>query len=169
MPIACQRLPNGHTFIASRQRLVIVDRDGREHFVHTSQTTSIMAAHRRRNGQMALITSGGRCALLDSKGTEVKSFQLAGVSFPLGASIEFLPNGRLLVPLYNQQSVAEFDWTGVKHWSARINRPTSATRLRNGHTLVTCSLDYRIVELDANGNEVWSYRTDGRPYRARRR
>jgi hypothetical protein len=34
---------------------------------------------------------------------------------------------------------------------------------------VTCSIDYRVVEIDRDGKEVWSYQTDGRPFRARRR
>jgi hypothetical protein len=35
--------------------------------------------------------------------------------------------------------------------------------------LVTCNLDMRAVEITKTGQEVWSYRTDGRPFRARPR
>ena len=41
--------------------------------------------------------------------------------------------------------------------------------LYNGNTLVTCTFDSRIVEIDSGGAEVWTQATDGRPYRARRR
>ncbi|MSQ94505.1 MAG: hypothetical protein EXR98_08105 [Gemmataceae bacterium] len=169
LPIGCQRLPDGRTFIVSRQRLVIVDRDGVEVFSHSPQQPSIMAAQRLRNGQIAMVTSGGRCSLIDPQGRELKAFQLGGAVYTLGGNIDVLPGGRILVPLYNQQCVAEFDWDGNKHWTATINNPTSVSRLSNGNTLVTCSLNNRIVEIDRAGKEVWSYHVDGRPFRARRR
>ncbi len=169
LPVACQRLPDGNTFIVTRQRLMIVDRDGREVFGHTPQQPSILAAQRLRNGQIAMVTSGGRCSLLDPQGRELKAFQLGGNIYTLGGNIEVLPNGRILVPLYSQQCVAEFDWTGAKLWSANVINATSACRLSNGNTLITCSLNSRIVEIDRAGKEVWTYQVDGRPFRARRR
>jgi hypothetical protein len=50
-----------------------------------------------------------------------------------------------------------------------VTSPTSAVRLPNGHTLVVSMMQQRIVEIDRQGQEVWSYRTEGRPWRARRR
>ena len=168
MPIACQRLPNGNTFIAARSSLQIVDRDGVSLFNWPGPGASISAAYRLPNGQIALVTTGGRCQLLDAEGRELKSFAL-GPIYTLGGNIEVLPNGRILAPLYTQNCIAEFGWDGAKHWTALINRPISVSRLPNGNTLVTCSLDYRVVELDPAGKEVWSQRTEGRPFRARRR
>jgi hypothetical protein len=122
-----------------------------------------------RNGQFLVVTSGGRCQLLDPQGRELKSVQIGNV-YSIGGNVELLPNGRILAPLYNMKTVAEFDWNGSQHWSAQITgRPMSATRLANGNTLITCSLDYRIVEIDPSGKEVWSCATEGRPFRARRR
>ena len=169
LPVACQRLPNGDTFIVTRQLLSIVDPDGKEVFTWSPQLPSITAAKRLRNGQIAVVTTGGRCQLLDIKGRELKSFQMGGAVYTLGGNIDVLPNGRILTPLNNLNRVVEFDWAGNKHWEAIVSRPVSATRLSNGHTLVTCSLDYRVIELDAQGKEVWSYHTEGRPFRARRR
>lgn len=171
LPIACQRLPNKHTFIVTRQQLQIVDADGQQVFSWSPQSnpTSIMAAQRLKNGQFAVLTSGGLCQLLDPQGKELKRFNMGGGVNALGGNIEVLPNGRILVPLYTQQQVAEFDWSGNKLWQASIRQPTSVTRLPNGNTLVTCSLDRRVVEIDRNGKEVWSYQTEGRPFRARRR
>jgi len=167
-PIACQRLPNGHTFIVTRQQLQIVDRDGQSVFTWTAQPPSISAAQRLRNGQFAVVTSGGVCQLLDATGKQLKQFQ-AGNVYTLGGNIEVLPNGRILVPLYSNQCIVEYDWNGNKLWQAPVNRPIAVTRLSNGHTLVTCSIDYRVVELDVDGKEVWSYQTDARPFRAKRR
>lgn len=171
LPIACQRLPNGYTFIATRQQLLIVDRDGKEQFSHAFQGApgNLSAAQRLRNGQFLVVTTAGRCMLLDPQGRELKGFQMGPV-YSLGGAVEMLPNGRILAALYTQGQVAEFDWNGHQKWTAKVTgRPVAATRLANGHTLITCSLDYRIVELDAQGREVWSYNPEGRPYRARRR
>jgi len=38
-----------------------------------------------------------------------------------------------------------------------------ASRLRNGHTLITDSNNNRILEVDKSGNVVWSYSTNTRP------
>ncbi len=168
-PIACQRLANGHTFIVTRQQLQVVDGEGRDVFNWTAQPPTISAAQRLRNGQMVVVTSGGQCQLLDPKGQQLKTMNLGGTVYTLGGNVEVLANGRVLVPLYNLNSIAEFDWTGNKIWSANVNRPISVSRLPNGNTLVTCSIDYRVVELDKAGKEVWSYQTDGRPFRARKR
>jgi hypothetical protein len=171
LPIACQRLANGDTFIATRQQLLIVDRDGKNIFTHgpAAGLGNYAAAQRLRNGQFLVVTSGGRCQLLDPQGRELKSVQIGNV-YSIGGNVELLPNGRILAPLYNMKTVAEFDWNGSQHWSAQITgRPMSATRLANGNTLITCSLDYRIVEIDPSGKEVWSCATEGRPFRARRR
>jgi hypothetical protein len=172
MASSCQRLPNGHTFIVGRTQLQIVDRDGKETFAWSPQPFAITAGYRLRNGQMVVTTTDQRCRLLDSKGAELKSFQL-GLIYVLGGSIEVLPNGRVLAPLYQQNMVAEFDWTGAKLWQVQVkNRPTSATRLANGNTLVTCGMEIpgRVMEIDKNGTEVWSYVADGgRLVRARRR
>jgi hypothetical protein len=167
-PIGCQRLPNGHTFIVTRQQLQIVDRDGQSVFTWAAQPPTISAAQRLRNGQMAVISSGGVCQLLDPTGKELKRIQVGNI-YSLGGNIEVLPNGRILVALYSQNVIAEFDWTGKMLWQAPVERPVSVTRLANGHTLVTTSINYRVVELDVDGDEVWSYPTDGRPFRARRR
>jgi hypothetical protein len=169
LPIGCQRLPNNQTFIVTRQQLRIVDHDGKDVFTWFPQNLSITAAQRLRNGQIAVTTSGGLCQLLDPQGRELKSFQMGGSIYTLGGNIEVLPNGRILAPLYNLSSVVEFDWAGSKLWQANVNRPTSVSRLTNGHSLVTCMLDNRVIEIDQNGKEVWSFQTEGRPTRARRR
>jgi HEAT repeat protein len=169
LPVACQRLPNGQTFIVTRRMLKIVDAEGKDVFTWMPQPPNITTATRLRNGQIAVVTSGGKCQLLDAKGQELKSFLMGGVIYVMGGNIDILPNGKVLAPLYNLNTIVEFDWAGNKHWQANINRPTSVSRLANGNTLVTCSFDSRVVELDRNGAEVWSYRTEGRPFRARRR
>jgi outer membrane protein assembly factor BamB len=166
LPVGCQRLRNGETLIVTKQQLLIVDRDGKNVFAHTIQ--GILAARRLRNGQFAVATSGGRCQLLDKDGRMIKDFYMGGAVYTLGGNIEVLPNGRILAPIRTLNAVIEFDWEGNKHWQASVTSPVSLSRLPSGNTLVTC-MDYRIVEIDRDGKEVWTYQTEGRPFCARRR
>lgn len=171
MASGCQRLPSGQTLIVSRQALQIVDREGKETFSWPApQPFGIAAAFGMRNGQIAVATSDQKCRLIDKQGRELKSFQLGHV-YPMGGSIEVLPNGHVLAPLYSMNVVAEFDWTGNKLWQINVTRPTSATRLANGNTLVGCGMTIpgRVIEFDKSGTEVWSCGVDGRYVRARRR
>ncbi len=168
MPIACQRLSGGQTFIATRQQLLVVDHDGKETFTWTCPMSNIAAARRLRDGQMVIVTTAGTCRVIDPRGREVKSFHVGQV-YSIGGQIDALPSGRVLVPLYGENRVAEFDLTGQVRWQARVAAPTSVSRLANGNTLVVSLRDQRAIELNSDGAEVWSYHTDGRPWRARRR
>ena len=75
MPIACQRLANGHTFIATRRVLLVVDGQGREMFhFQPAVAITINAARRLRNGDMIVVTSTGQLLHLDPQGKERRSF-----------------------------------------------------------------------------------------------
>src|SRR5262249_665048 len=66
-PIAAQRLPNGHTFIATRNQLVEIDTRGEES-VHSLKGETLMAAQRLPGGNIACLTSAGVFLLLDPAG-----------------------------------------------------------------------------------------------------
>jgi hypothetical protein len=167
MPISVQRLSNGHTFIGTRRQLLIVDGNGHEVFIF-NPNVSISAARRLRDGQMIIITTGGVYQRLDAKGRVTKTFQVGPV-YTLGGNIDVLPGGRILVPQCRDNRVVEYDADGRVLWQVNVQFPTSAVRLTNGNTLVVSMLRQRVIEVNRDGNEVWSYRTDGRPWRARRR
>jgi hypothetical protein len=147
MPIACQRLPNGHTFIATRRQVMVVDRAGKEVVNYFHPTTSVSAATRLRDGQMALVNAAGTCVIVDPQGREVKQFHVGQV-YSMGGNIDVLPGGRLLVPLYRENRIVEVDLEGKVH----------------GQVSLQC-----VIELDAQGREVWSCQVEGRPWRARKR
>jgi hypothetical protein len=168
MPIACQRLPGGNTFIATRRQLLEVDQGGKEVFTYSPPGTSISAARKLRDGQMVLVTSGGVCHRLDPAGKEVTHFTVGPV-YTMGSNIDVLPAGRILVPLYRQNKVVEYDRDGNVVWEVESPQPTSAVRLPNGHTLVASHFQQRVVELNREGGEVWQFPANGRPWRARRR
>jgi hypothetical protein len=167
MPIAAQRLPNGNTFMASRNQLMEVDKDGKEVFNQRRPSYDVMAALKLRDGQIAMITSGGQFKRLDTEGKEIKSFVVGNVQ-TFGA-IDVLPNGRVLVPLYYNNKVVEYDAEGKSVWEAAIQWPSSASRLPNGNTLVSSHGSQMVMELDRAGKVVWQHKLDGRPWRGRRR
>jgi len=168
MPIHCQRLPNGHTFIGSRRQLLLVDRDGKELFQHFAATTSICAAYRFRNGQMLMVNSAGILTHLDQGGREIRTFKVGQV-YAMGGNIDVLPGGRILVPAYRENRVVEYNLEGKELWSASVRQPVSATRLPGGNVLVVSMGQLRILELDRGGEEVWTLDVEGRPWRARKR
>jgi hypothetical protein len=49
-----------------------------------------------------------------------------------------------------------------------FNWPRDADRLENGNTLITDSLNKRLVEVNRSGTVVWSYNTPEVPYEAER-
>jgi hypothetical protein len=166
-PIDCQRLPNGHTFISSRNQLLVVDRDGKPVLTHNRPRYDIAAARRLRDGKMVLLTTTRTCVLLDATGRELKSFGIGNVQLYCG--FEVLPNQHVLVPQLTDNRVVEYDADGKPVWEAKTPFPTSAMRLPNGNTLIASANVQKVVEVDRDGKEVWSYRVEGRPWRARRR
>jgi hypothetical protein len=98
---------------------------------------------------------------VDRAGKELASFRVGHIFRPYGTHSEGLPNGHILVPLYNDNKIVEFDKTGREVWSASYARPGSAQRLPNGRTLVAGYMGNVIAELDKNGREVKTTRCEG--------
>jgi len=84
--------------------------------------------------------------------------------------------GTVLVADSENDRVVELDVeTGEVVWQyggGRLTWPRDADRLPNGHTLITDSLNFRVIEVDEDGEVVWQYtpRDGGRgiPYEADR-
>jgi len=167
MPLACQRLPNGNTFIATRNQLLEYDRSGKEVFKHDRNDFGIYGGAKLRNGQYGMITSFGTFIRLDSSGKEVKSINVSQNLSLTG--VDALPSGRVLIPIWGENKVVEYDPDGKSVWEATVNNPVSAMRLPNGNTLVASMGGGQVLELDRSGKKVWEHKVDGRPWRARRR
>jgi HEAT repeat protein len=167
-PVACQRLPNGETFIVTRNQLVQVDRAGKEVFTHPRPTSDIMAGQKLRNGQIVYITNTGNMVRIDSTGKELKTVTVAPLQV-FGSNIDVLPNGRILAPQYNNNKVAEYDLDGKVVWEATIQQPTCVQRLPNGHTLVGSMYTGQMTELDRQGKVLSQESLVGRVTHIRRR
>ena len=103
---------------------------------------------------------------MDAAGKELKRFAVGNVAI---GSLEVLPNGRVLIPQYNNNKVVEYDPEGKVVWEASVSQPLAAIRLANGNTLVSSYGTFQLQELDRSGKVVWEHKTGGRPGRVRRR
>jgi outer membrane protein assembly factor BamB len=164
-PIACQRLPNGNTFIATYQSVMEVTREGKEVFSYSpGGGTFLFGAHKLRNGHIVCISAQNALIELDRKGTEVR--RLAVPTNGNWCSVEGLPGGRFLVAMTGSNKVMEIDSKGTEVWSCVVQGACSATRLANSNVLVACMGNNRVVEVDRKGNKVREIATEGRPFRA---
>ena len=164
-----QKLANGNLLVVLRNQVLELDREGKEVSSYNRQAADIFSAHKLRNGELAVVTRTGQCIRVDSDGKEGKSFSVGGPATIVYGSIDLLPNGHVLVPLYSSGKVVELDGAGKLIWEAPVPNANAATRLPNGHTLITSFGQNRAVELDRDGKEVWTHAGEGRLLRVRKR
>ncbi len=168
-PIACQRLPNGQTFIGTRNQLLVVNRN-REVVARSSgpPNFTFATAFRFPDGHGGVVLSDYTTFKhLDSRGKEVGSFKLDFYS--VIGNITVLPNRHLLVPEYRKNRLVEYDGHGKEVWSLVVQQPTSVERLPNGHLLVSSWTRQWMGELDRSGKVLKEQKLDGLPCRVRRR
>lgn len=168
-PIGVQRLTNGNTFIVMQNRLVELDRDGKQHFNLQRPQHDIMRAVKLRNGEVVFITNTGVLSRIEGKTQRVlKTFNVGQPQILFGG-IDVLPNGHILVPHFQGNRVVEYDGEGKQVKTFNVQWPNSAQRLPNGNTLVASQNSRRVVEFDRTGREIWSHQCDGSVFNARRR
>jgi hypothetical protein len=167
-PIAVQRLPNGHTLVASNSDIQEITREGKSIFSHTPANASLSGVQKLRNGNVVYVTYNSTLVEVDRAGNQVRTFRFNGS--PQGLfSVEALPGGRYLVPFTGAGKVAELDATGKVLSEVKVTRPNTATRLPDGNLLVSSMTDSKVMEVDRAGKVVWEQRLTGRPFRVRRR
>jgi len=156
-PLVAQRLPNGNTFIATKNTLTEVDRDGRQLYVYERETLreQFMRAVKLPDGGYAFVTSRQWFYRLDADRQEVVSFRVNVGTF--GGRIDVLPNGNVLVPHLRHHRVVEFDSRGNGVSELDVEEPITAVRLANGHTLATSLSGMKVVEFDPLGRKIWEY------------
>jgi hypothetical protein len=165
-PVACQRLPNGNTFIALHNRLLEVTRQGQEVYSYDrGPGPLIMSAQKLPNGRIACVDVQGRVRLVESAtGREVQA--LPQPNNPGGwCGVEVLAGGRFLVALTNPGTVLEMDASGKTLWQCAVPGACHAARLPNGHTLVASVSRRQVIEVDRAGKTVAEVPTGGRPWR----
>lgn len=151
MPVAAQRLRNGHTFIACQNKLMEVDRAGNEVF-SINRPHDVTMARRMRDGQIVMVSSRQQCIRLDTTGKELKSFQH---QCPWQTGVDILPNGHVIIPAAWFNKLTEYDPDGKTVLDLNVNQPWAATRLRNGNLLMAPQQwPSELIETDATGKQV---------------
>jgi hypothetical protein len=165
-PVACQRLPNGNTFIATHGSLFEVTRSGKEVYSHACGPGSlIVSAQKLANGRIVCVDTGGTLRLIDATtGREVQRLtQLRDLSGWCG--VEALPGRRYLVAQPVGGKVLELDAAGKVLWECAVPGLAYATRRPNGHTVVATNSLRKVIEVDRAGKTVAEVVTTGRPFR----
>jgi len=153
LPLEAQRLPGGHTLITTTNRVFEVDRNDKEVWTY-KHSERLLSACLLRGGEIGICSHNGEFVRIDRRGKVQASFRVGHLFRPYGTHIQGLANGHILVPLFYDNKVVEFDDHGRKVWSASYPQPTCAQRLPNGRTLVASYGSNFCVELDKNGQEV---------------
>jgi hypothetical protein len=170
-PVFAESLPGGHLFIACRDGLCEVDRDGKTVTEVAWPTRGIATARRLADGRYVVLSDEGDCLFLDHDGRERSRFK-TGCSLTLAPGIDVTANGRVLIPDFSGDRVVEFGPAGEELWQQQVEKPTSVQRLGNGDTLTVSSATRQIIELTRTGRRIgqaWAPHPGlGRPLVARR-
>jgi hypothetical protein len=168
-PVAVQRFPNGNTFIVTRNQFLEMDRAGNNVYTHNRNANDICMGGKLKNGTIVYVTSNGTLTYLDPRTNQVTRSINVGQVISYNGGMEILDNNNVLIPLYNENRVVEYDATGKKVWEANVNRPTTVTRLPNGHTVIGSLYSNTVIMVDQNNKQVWSQTFEGQVYQVRTR
>jgi hypothetical protein len=166
-PIACQRLPNGTTWISTNHRWFIVTPEGKEVTTYTPENGFfIHSVQRQRNGHVVCVSMEGTVREVDAEGKLVRDVPLPTRGGWSG--VEAAPGGRYLAVNNSEGKVLEVDAAGKVVWEYQLGGACYAQRLTNGNTLVV-SNSTGLVEVDRKGNTVWERKMPTSLWRAHRR
>src|SRR5262249_58156922 len=164
--LACQRLPNGNTFIANVDELIELSPQGKPVFsFKRKDAAAIFCARKLRDGHYAYACQSGLMVELDGSGQTVRTFQ-AGLEWC--ATFDALPNRHYLVPQCSTDKVVEFDRAGKVVWECHVPSANTAARLPYGRTLVGTGWQHdrhSIVEVDRWGQAISDLPVQGRVFR----
>ncbi len=167
-PVACQRLPNGNTFIATLNAVMEVLPNKSLKYIYPVRHNQLTFAQKLRNGQIYHVSSNGVLMVLDSSdGAEIRKFKVGNNTEWL--SFDLLAGGNLLVPQQSTNQIIEYRIDGTVAHAEPAPTAYSAVRLPNGNTL-GCSMNgSSLFEVNRAGAIVWKESLQGRPFRVRRR
>ena len=154
-PFLSQRLSNGNIFIASRNKIVEVSRNGTEIFSFSYPNQTILAACKTRTNEYALLSYNGVFLKLDSKGNEVSKSR---IPFPTNFGINggaITQNDRVLVSIPTLNKIMEFNFSGQSTWESTITMPGIPTKLPNGNVVAPSLNGSKIVEIQMDGKIIY--------------
>jgi len=102
---------------------------------------------------------------IDFEGNPLRRHMVPGYA----RGVDVVPgNGNVVVCLYRERLLLEFDRNGREVWRSKAlgDYPTSVQRLANGNSLVTLPRTGRVQELDSNSRVVWTAKPGSGCYHA---
>ena len=169
-------LPNGN-ILTQTNWTTIVELDSRQRVVwsydaarmngNAGKPVEVHAFQRLASGLTMIAESGpSRIIEVDKHGRIKQEIRLkVAKSDPHRDTrlVRKLDNGHYLVCHEGEATVREYDGLGAVTWEFPVKSVTgepvavySASRLRNGNTLIGCGNGHRVIEVDLDGRVVWS-------------
>lgn len=163
-----QLLPNGNLLIVRGPTVQEIDKDKK--VVHEIGKPTIQAAEsaqRLPNGHTVVADNGAhRVVELDENDKVVWSFDVPNDNkrpSPTMRQVRRLDNGDTLICASTEDKVMEVSPDKKVVWSYDLPFPYLATRLENGHTIISSGDGYGskqgffVIEVDKDGKTVWKY------------
>ena len=163
-----QVLPNGHVLLNNGNVVQEVNADKKVVWeVGKPLVQSAEAVQRLANGN-TVIADNGRMKIieLDADKKVVWEFDVPNDNkrpHPTMRMVRRLDNGNTLISASTEDKVLEVSPEKKIVWSYAVPFPYLATRLKNGHTLISSGDGYGspqgffVIEVDAGGKTVWKY------------
>jgi hypothetical protein len=152
--------------VRNANQLLIIERGVGVTEVINEDTTDSNDGNCRKSGQLADYDDDGdvRCGDPDVLNHQHNP-QWLGENAVLVADSE---NDRIVELHKTEDGNWEPVWTLDRAGGVELNWPRDADRLPNGNTLITDTLNRRLVEVNKTGRVVWSVQTERIPYEADR-
>ncbi len=164
LPLLCQRLANGNTFVVAEHQLVEFDPAGKQVF---EVRMDLRSGRKHADGQIGVVNRENQFKQLDAAGKELKSYPVTiGIGNWQGG-VYCLPGGRVLIS--QTDKVVEYGPDGKVAWEGKVERPSCVTRIANGNTLAVSGHKQTIYEFDRKGKELKQLKVDFLPWLAQRR
>lgn len=156
----------GRTLFANYSQRRVYELDSKGNVVWQQQLNGVWAVEGLMNGHRLIASYTSKFLVeYDAAGKEVWRFDdLPNKPY----SVQRLPNGNTLVPIYGQEIL---EIRPDKTFARRIKVPETvkwAEQLENGRILVVFYTSGRIAEIDTQGQILWSVGGMGQPYSVQR-
>lgn len=153
----CRRVPNGNTWIGTRNQVMEVRPNKTVVYSHRLSEQYLHAVRRLANGNSIGITSNGAVYEMTAAGKMVRTVNIPHEG--TWGDIDRLPNGNLLVSNYGSGFVREVDSGGKMIREVKANDATCVERQANGQLLVSGTSSARMI--DWTGRASWNVTSEG--------
>jgi len=155
-PVYCERLPNGNTFIVSRNELMEVDKAGKTVKTLNRSGYDVVTAGRHKDGTYSMVLNNGTVIRMDNNFKQTSTYSTGRyINYTVGLKCAYLPKGGLVLPDYSYRKIREFDGSGKLVAELDATSPTSVSKLPNGnYVYLSRQGNAGVVEITKEGKQV---------------